>query len=375
MDLRYLRDLWTTVERVAGRVAPLPCRSDLGIVYTALHGTGYRLVPAILERLGFSNVTLVEEQCVPDGNFPTLEYPNPEDPSAFDLAIKTAEGLAARGRRPLLLLATDPDCDRLGACVWDGDRYQQLTGNQLGVLLVDTLVANRLEKRDSLQDCVIMKTIVSTDMVRPMCEPLGIQVIETLTGFKYIGAKMGELQDAERQFILGFEESCGYLAGDLCRDKDGVMAAALTACAAARALESRIDLLTVLRVLYIQYGHYHERLLSLPISAAYRPSEAMQALRNAPPDELAGFEVTEVRDYLAGHATVRGNSVSVPIDLPREDCIQLVLAGGGKVTLRPSGTEPKLKLYVAVTGSSEAEAAQRARKVAEAARKLLPDND
>lgn len=372
MDARYIDDVEATVEQVIGAGVPRESRKRLGIVFTPLHGTGYRLVPALLERLGFGDVTLVDEQCVPDGTFATVKSPNPEEPGAFDLSLVVAEELASKGRRPDLLIATDPDADRLGACVWDGHDYRHLTGNQVGVLLADALISARAALGIDMSDCVLIKSIVSTEMVHPLCDPHGIKVIDTLTGFKYIGAKMDELEDVSRQFIMGFEESCGYLAGDLARDKDAVMAAALVACAGAAAAASGSSLWQRLNELYASHGHYLERLVTVPVSAAQGPGRAMQALRSAPPADVGGFAVIEVRDFLTGKATSGDGARVRPIGLPTEDCIQLMLSDGGKVTLRPSGTEPKLKLYIAVRGTSQSDAAARAESVVESTSRLLP---
>ncbi|OPZ62975.1 MAG: Phosphoglucomutase [Firmicutes bacterium ADurb.Bin506] len=278
MDERYLRDVETVVERSLGVRVARESRARLGIVFTPLHGTGYRLVPAILETLGFADVSPVEEQCVPDGTFPTVKSPNPEDPGAFDLAMVVAEEMASKGRRPALLIATDPDADRLGACVWDGQGYRHLTGNQIGVLLADALIEARAASGVDMSDCVLMKSIVSTEMVRSLCDSHGIRVIDTLTGFKYIGAKMDELDDVSRQFVLGFEESCGYLAGDLARDKDAVMAAALLACAAASSAASGGSLWLRLQELYARHGYYFDRLITVPVSQGNGPGRAMQGL-------------------------------------------------------------------------------------------------
>ena len=371
MDEQYLRDLEALIRTIADKLTPPGSRSGIGVVYTPLHGTGYQLVPAILSALGFTDTTVVREQCIPDGEFPTVAYPNPEDPRAYALAQRRAEELSAQGRRPEILLATDPDCDRVGVSVWDGVSYRQLTGNQVGVLLADMLVESAQARGLDLCRNIVVKTIVSTEMVRAMCAPKGIRVVDTLTGFKYIGAFMGQLDNPAEEFLLGFEESCGYLTGDLARDKDAVLASALVACAAARLAARGLSLLDRLHQLYDEYGYFFEDLVSVGVSASTGAGSAMASLREAIPESVAGFDVKEVRDYLEGYSTEKVTGAKRRIDLPREDCIQLILSDGGKVTLRPSGTEPKLKLYIAAQASSHPEASKRVGAITEEMRRLL----
>jgi len=321
--------------------------------------------------LGFSRLHVVDEQSVPDGDFPTVGLPNPEDPSAFELSIELAMSMDAQAR-PAAVIATDPDCDRVGVAAWDGEGYRILTGNQVGVLLADFLIESARRRGIDLEQCAIVKTIVTTEMIRAQAAREGVQVIDTLTGFKYIGARIDELESDGRHFLLGLEESCGYLAGTFVRDKDGVMASALVACVAAWHLAHGRTLIDRLKELYRTYGCYYERLVSVPIASDGGGVEALDALRQEMPDYVAGFPVVEIRDYFTGWRKKRGVGVMVPIDLPRENCIQLLLARGGRLTLRPSGTEPKLKLYIAVRGASLDKAEARADAIEATARRILP---
>jgi phosphoglucomutase len=209
-------------------------------------------------------------------------------------------------------------------------------------------------------------------MATAVAAAAGVRVIDTLTGFKYIGEKIGEIEQSGGCFLLGFEESCGYLAGTFVRDKDAVIASALIACAAVRQRLRGKSLLERLDELSRKYGYFHERLISVPIAASIGAGEAMESLRRDIPDSVGGFPVVEVHDYLTGWTKRRGTGVRVPIDLPRENCIQLMLTECGKVTLRPSGTEPKLKLYIAVRADSAEEASTRADAIESATQRLLP---
>jgi len=372
IDESYVLQALDLVNGIAGALAPSEARASFGLIYTPLHGTGHVFVPRILRELGFASTQIVAEQSVPDGAFPTVTYPNPEDPGAFEMAI--AQAHSAAGERPEIILATDPDCDRVGVAVWDraDKRYRALTGNQVGVLLADFLIEGARASGQDLAACAIIKTIVSTEMATAVAAAAGVRVINTLTGFKYIGEKIGEIEQSGGCFLLGFEESCGYLAGSFVRDKDAVIASALIACAGVRQRLRGRSLLERLDELFREYGYFHERLISVPIAASIGAGEAMESLRRDIPDSVGGFPVVEVHDYLTGWTKRRGTGVRVPIDLPRENCIQLVLTECGKVTLRPSGTEPKLKLYIAVRAGSADDASARADAIESATQRLLP---
>lgn len=393
VDDSYVRRVLDLVAGIAGVSVPRASRASLGVIYTPLHGTGQAFVPRVLHDLGFAAAQVVREQSVPDGDFPTVKYPNPEDPSAFEMGIAQAHKVAASsvnagdgrlapapGAAPVpapetdIILATDPDCDRVGVAVWDGGegRYQVLTGNQTGVLLADFLIESARQSGRDLAGCTIVKTIVSTEMAAAMAAAAGVRIVDTLTGFKYIGEQIGEIERGGGDFLFGFEESCGYLAGTFVRDKDAVIASALIACAAVRQRLRGSSLLGRLDELFDEYGHYHERLISVPIAASVGACEAMESLRREIPDRVAEYTVVEVHDYLTGWTTRCATGVRTPIQLPRENCIQLVLTEGGKVTLRPSGTEPKLKLYIAVRAACADLAAERADAIESGAQRLLP---
>jgi phosphoglucomutase len=372
IDESYVRRVLDLVDETVLALVPREARTSFGLIYTPLHGTGHVFVPHVLRELGFESAQVVAEQSVPDGAFPTVTYPNPEDPGAFEMAIAQAQDVAEA--RPEIILATDPDCDRVGVAVWDraAERYRVLTGNQTGVLLADFLIESARASGQDLSGCAIIKTIVSTEMATAIAAAAGVRVIDTLTGFKYIGEQIGEIERAGGCFLLGFEESCGYLAGAFVRDKDAVIASALIACAAVRQRLRGRTLLERLDELFREYGYFHERLISVAIAASIGAGEAMESLRCDTPDSVGGFPVSDVHDYLTGWTKRRGTGVRVPIDLPRENCIQLILTECGKVTLRPSGTEPKLKLYIAVRADSADEAAARADAIESATRRLLP---
>ena len=320
-------------------------RSALRVVYTPLNGTGRECVTKILRRIGVTDVTLVPEQAWPDGSFPTCPYPNPEEHAALE------RGLAlARKTRADLLLGTDPDCDRMGAAVPDGEDYRLLTGNEMGVLLLDYLCRRRSENGTMPARPVAVTTIVSTDMADAVAAHYGVELRRTLTGFKFIGEQIGELERAgeTERYLFGFEESYGYLSGPHVRDKDAVNAALLCCEMAAWYRTQGMTLAQAMDALYEKFGYYRNELQSVVLpgeDGMERMSAILTALRAAPPHTLAGERVTRVRDYLSG------------LDgLPAGDVLELRTAHV-KVIVRPSGTEPKLKLYYSAHARTMAEAA------------------
>ena len=320
-------------------------RSALRVVYTPLNGTGRECVTKILRRIGVTDVTLVPEQAWPDGSFPTCPYPNPEERAALE------HGLAlARETRADLLLGTDPDCDRMGAAVPDGGDYRLLTGNEMGVLLLDYLCRRRSENGTMPARPVAVTTIVSTDMADAVAAHYGVELRRTLTGFKFIGEQIGELERAgeTERYLFGFEESYGYLSGPHVRDKDAVNAALLCCEMAAWYRAQGMTLAQAMGALYEKFGYYRNELQSVVLpgeDGMERMSAILTALRAAPPHTLAGERVTRVRDYLGG------------LDgLPASDVLELRTAHV-KVIVRPSGTEPKLKLYYSAHARTMAEAA------------------
>lgn len=329
--------------------------TGLRIVYTPLHGAGAGFVPKALMRAGYGNLYLVEEQMELNGEFPTVTVPNPEEPDAFRLAFDY--GMRHKAD---LILATDPDCDRVGAAVWVGGRYVMLTGNQIGVLLADYLLQNLPE--GEAEKCVIVKTIVTTNLICPIASKYGAEVVDTLTGFKYIGRAVKELETRGKRFLLGVEESCGYLAGNFVMDKDGVMGSVLIASAAAYYREQGLNLIDRLDQLMEEHGYYLECLHSYHFA---NQSEVEQArlfidhLRQAGVDAIAGLPVKSIKDYLKGvHLDMEDNK-SYDLDFPRENVLQWETTEGDVITLRPSGTEPKMKLYISVVACGPDQAGRK----------------
>ena len=316
---------------------------DMRIVYTPIHGTGRRLVPEILKRKGFENVYCVEEQMVVDGNFPTVKSPNPEEPAAMALAVKKAQEVNAD-----LVMATDPDADRVGIAVKDDKgEFILLNGNQTASLFVFYLLTrwNELGKLTGKE--YIVKTIVTTELLFEMAKKYDVDRYDVLTGFKYIADKILELE-GKKQFIGGGEESYGYLAGDFVRDKDAVIATSMVAEAAAWAAEQGKTLYQLLMDIYKEFGLYKEKLVSLTkkgISGSEEIKALMTKFRTTPPTVIAGEKVIETRDYKLQEAKDLATGKVTPITLPKSDVLQFFTESGSKITIRPSGTEPKIKFY------------------------------
>ena len=340
---------------------------ELSLIYTPLHGTGNRPVRRLLGELGFKELLVVQRQAEPDPEFSTIKQPNPEERQAFTLALDVAEGSS-----PDLIMATDPDCDRLGVMVpsqaGEGE-YQLLTGNELGVLMANYLL-ERAEAQDNLpENATIIKTIVSTEMVKPLAEEYGCEVMNVLTGFKYIGEKMTRFAEEERNFFFGFEESYGYLAGTYARDKDAVLAAALTAMLTLYYQEKEgINLLTKLDDLRQKYGYYQEEVRSIWMEGKEgeeKIAAALSSLREEYPDRIARSGVIRVYDYQKGKVIDCGSGEEEEIDLPESNVLQFRLQDDSLITIRPSGTEPKLKLYFATCANSGVGAQDRLEEVRE----------
>ena len=334
--------------------------SPLSVVYTPLNGTGLECVERILERVGVTDVTLVPEQAQPDGDFPTCPYPNPEIREALECGIRVCEQV-----HPDLLLATDPDADRVGIAVEDAGDYVLLSGNETGVLLLDYIARMRREAGCDLSRCIAVTTIVSSAMVDALAAEYGFEVRRVLTGFKYIGELIGELEEAGEQdrFIFGFEESYGYLSGPHVRDKDAVNASMLI-CQMARYWRSRgMNLVQALEALYDRFGFYANRTVSLTYpgaDGAARMAAIMASLRSQAPFDVAGVAVAASVDYAPGYA-----------GLPSADVVQLDLENGWKVIVRPSGTEPKIKAYLFACEPTRAEAESALDAMEACARRLL----
>lgn len=330
----------------------------LQIVYTPFYGAGSRLVPEALRRAGFARVSPVREQMEPDGDFPTVKSPNPEEKEGFELALR----LAARENADLVL-GTDPDSDRAGVMVADGrGDYVPLTGNQVGILLADYLIRAHREAGTLPENAALVTTIVSTLMADAVCRENGLALFRTLTGFKYIGEKIHEFeQTGSHVFLFGFEESYGYLTGTYARDKDAVVASLLIACMAADYKAQGVTLSAALEMLYHHYGYYNERLMSFKMEG-YGASERMEALmrglRRDGLSAIGGVRVTAQRDYLAQTRTT-ASGIQPLTGLPISDVLYFELADGSAVVVRPSGTEPKVKLYMLAKGESGEDAVAR----------------
>lgn len=307
---------------------------DVAIVYTPLNGTGISCVPRCLQEHGFTNITIPTEQAQPSGNFPTCPYPNPEIREALEVGLHWAEKTGSD-----LLLATDPDCDRVGAAVKTSEGYTLISGNEMGVLLLDFICKMRLSNGTMPKHPVAVKTIVTTPMAAKIAAHYGVELVNVLTGFKFIGERIGELEKRGEvnQYIFGFEESYGYLSGTFVRDKDAVNASLLICEMFAWYKAQGKTLVDVLTELYEQYGFYRTKLLSFTFGGAagfVRMQELMSELRRNPPKELAGEVVAQVLDYNKDGT-----------GLPRSNVLRFIMADGEAV-VRPSGTEPKLKVYL-----------------------------
>lgn len=351
IDEKYLEKV---MEQSVGSRYVEQAAGDFTIIYTPFHGTGYKLVPEVLKRLGMKHVLTVPEQMVIDGDFPTVKSPNPEYIEGFAKAIEMA-----RENDVDLIIGTDPDGDRCGVVVRNGDDYETLTGNQIGVLLLDYLITARREQGTLAPNSAAVKSIVSTTMANAICEANGIKLFETLTGFKYIGEKIKEfLETGQYTFLFGFEESNGYLAGTYARDKDAVVASMLIAEMGCMYRTKGISLYQGIQALYDKYGFFKEGVTSASFSgleAKAKMNSIMEGLRNDPPEKL-GLKVERIRDYSTGKILNVKDGSTGETGLPESNVLFYDLEGGCSLIIRPSGTEPKIKLYVMTRGQSEKEA-------------------
>lgn len=328
--------------------------SGMKVVYTPLNGAGNMCVRAILDRIGIRDVVPVKEQELPDGNFPTCPYPNPEIREALQKGLDLCET-----EKPDLLLATDPDCDRVGIAVPHAGSYLLLTGNEVGVLLTDYIASSRIELGTMPQNPIVVKTIVTTSMIDRLAETYGFEVVNILTGFKYIGEQILRLEQKGEQdrYIFGFEESYGYLSGGYVRDKDAVDASMLICEMAAYYKKQGKTLADVLFGLYEKYGMHLNTQSSFTCEGASgmeRMREIMEDLRKNAPDEICGKKVLWMSDYQA--SVKKSAAGQQPIHLPHSNVVEYGLEGDNVIVVRPSGTEPKIKVYFMVKGQSRAEA-------------------
>ncbi|MFR1434532.1 MAG: phospho-sugar mutase [Acutalibacteraceae bacterium] len=361
------------LQHVAGeQLRPGICHEvPLSVVYTPLNGTGNKPVREMLHRIGVSALAVVPEQEKPDGNFPTAPYPNPEIRQAFACALKLAETV-----KPDLLLATDPDCDRVGIAVLDSGDYTLMTGNEVGCLLLNYVLTTRAELGTLPEHPVTVKTIVTSDLVLRIAEKFGCEVREVLTGFKYIGEQIGllEKEGHPERYVFGFEESYGYLSGTYVRDKDGVNASMLICEMAAYYKKQGKSLLDVLDALYAEFGVYRHILINAEFEGAEGMAtmhKLMESLRENRPQEIAGLAVMRFSDYLASRSVDMRTGAETVLTLPKSNVLVFGLEDGAGVIVRPSGTEPKIKAYVTATGTDKAAAEAMAERLTDAAKELL----
>ncbi len=319
---------------------------DLKIVYSPIHGTGITLVPKALAQFGFTNVNIVEEQSKPDGNFPTVIYPNPEEKEALTLALKMANEIDAD-----LVLATDPDADRVGIAVKNNDgEFVLLNGNQTGSLLINYILTAWEERGKLTGNEYVISTVVTTSLIKAICDAKGVEYFNTLTGFKWIGQVMTKLQ-GKKTFIAGGEESYGYLVGDLVRDKDAVISCAFIAEMTAYYKDKGSSLYQAMVEMYVTYGLFKEDLVSITKKGKTGAEEIvamMEKFRNNPPSKLGGSDVVTLKDYELNKETDIKAGTSKELGFPKSDVLQFITEDGSIISARPSGTEPKIKFYCSV---------------------------
>lgn len=359
-------------EVLKAQVNPVVCKdSDLSVIYTPLNGTGNLHVREILKRIGIRDVTVVPEQELPDGNFPTCPYPNPEIRQAFERAIALSETKKAD-----LLLATDPDCDRVGIAVLDGGEYKLMSGNEVGIMLTEYLLSSLQEQGKLPENPIVVKTIVTSRLVAKIAETYGAQTADLLTGFKYIGELVTNLEKKGEtdRFIIGMEESYGYLRGAHCRDKDAVVASMLICEMAAYYKAKGQSLYDFMQSIYKKYGMYLNTLLNFGFEGAagmQKMADMMTALRAEPPKSIAGEAVEAITDYKASVCKDLKTGKETTVDLPKSNVLQYYLEGADSVIVRPSGTEPKIKVYITSVSDTRAAAAEKADKIAKDMEKRL----
>ena len=354
MDEKYLTHLMQVTqnkEKVKKHGA------EVSIVYTALHGAGNHLMQEACQKIGFSNVHVVAKQALPDPDFSTVLSPNPEDPKAFDLAIKDAQ--MCKGK---IIFATDPDADRLGVVVMREGKPYFLNGNQIGVLLLDYLIKEKQQQKQALSDYFIAKTIVTSDLGENIAKHYGIETRNTLTGFKFIGEQIQKSEEEhDKIFLLGFEESYGYLIAPFVRDKDAIQAAVLLAEVALDCTLSGEDLIDRLDRISRVFGYYQEHLETISFKGKdglKAMNQQLEMLRKHPIEALGSFELLEKEDYLLSESFAPSGLVR-PLTLPKSNVLKYRFTDGSWICLRPSGTEPKFKIYYSVNDQTEEDAKQK----------------
>lgn len=356
---------------MACRVAPNTDVGALKVIYTPLHGSGNKPVRKILSKIGVTNVTVVPEQEKPNGNFPTAPYPNPEIRQAFECALKLAKDI-----KPDLLLATDPDCDRVGIAIPNKDEYKLFSGNDVGALLLDFVLSRRKENGTLPKDPIAVKTIVSTELCRKIADNYGCKLIDVLTGFKFIGEQITELEKKgeENRYVFGFEESYGYLGGTYVRDKDAVIASMLICEMVAFYKAEGKSLIDVLDGLYKKYGYYLCSQKSFTCegeSGMNKIKGIMTELRTNPPTEINGHKVVKRDDYDTSVSYDTVNGVENKITLPKSNVLCYYMEDGSSLIVRPSGTEPKIKMYLGSVGKTMESSEKELSLLADVGTKLL----
>ena len=344
---------------------------ELNIVYTPLHGAGYKLVPAVFKRLGIKNLYTVDAQMIPDGSFPTVKKPNPEYADVFALGIEIADKVNSD-----LVIATDPDSDRVGVMARDkSGKFVTLSGNQMGALLLDYAITERRRKNILPSNAYAVKSIVSTDMAYRICEVQGIKLHDVLTGFKFIGEVIKNYEERGESdgFILGFEESYGYLLGSYARDKDAVEASMIILEMTAYYKKQNMTLSDALAALYDKYGYYGEAMIDVymeGVDGIEKRRRVTAALRENPPSEIAGYKIKSIGDYSTSEIVDVSTGEKKPTGQPASDVLYYTLENDDKIIVRPSGTEPKIKIYVLAHGENSETLNEKIKIYKESAKKL-----
>ena len=354
-DEKFLKNV---MEQVNDQAAVDAVADTFKMVYTPFHGTGHKLIPEALKRLGMKHVICVPEQMVIDGNFPTVASPNPENPEGFALAVELANKEGAD-----FILGSDPDADRVGLMVRAGDEFKVLTGNQTGVLLLDYLIGAKQRTGKMPANPVALKTIVTTEMARKVAEVNGLKCYDTFTGFKFLAQKKDQLEGSgEGNVIMSYEESYGYMLGSYVRDKDAVTAAVAMTEMAAYYAGKGMTLYDALMALYEKYGNYGERTMNLVmpgLDGLKKMADLMANLRANPPKEIGGETVKLWKDYKDGSVVDAATGEKTTMELSGSNVLRYELADGTSVIVRPSGTEPKVKVYILAQGASQADCADK----------------
>ena len=344
------------LDQINDRKAVEQVADTFTMVYTPFHGTGYQLIPEALRRLGLKHVICVPEQMVIDGNFPTVVSPNPENPEGFYLAVDLA-----RANNADFILGSDPDADRVGIMVRTGDgEFRVISGNQTGVLLLDYLIGAKKRTGKMPENPVALKTIVTTEMARKVAESNGLKCYDTFTGFKFLAEKKDKLEAAgEGKVIFSYEESYGYMLGDYVRDKDAVSASVELSEMAAWYAAQGMTLYDAIQALYKKYGYYAEKTYNLVmpgLDGLRDMANLMKSLRDAPPAEISGVKVSAFKDYSDGSVVDCATGEKSAMELSGSNVLRFEMADGTSVIVRPSGTEPKIKVYVMTQGKDAADA-------------------